>query len=131
MVNGAPAPDTAQQLLAMQSLINSSASNGKPAYLFGIFPMDINVGNALSATTMSPFGKTIPTLFSGTGGKPGGIGAKFLDAIASIPEDLRKRAQEANVMYSGDLPSGSIFSSGSGFASNVGGSRGGDFDMSV
>ncbi len=120
--------DIQQQLLAMQSLINSSQGNGKPAYLFGILPLDINVGNSLSSTVMSPFSKMIPTLFNGSGGKPGGIAARFLDAIAAIPEDLRKRAEEAHVMYEGDLPTGTPVSGGA-YASNAGSGRGSDFEL--
>lgn len=121
------AEDLNQQLLQMQSLINSSSGNGKPAFLFGVIPLDINVGGGLSATTMSPFMKNIPTLFSGSGGKSGGIADKFLQAIMSIPDDLKKRAQDAGVMYSGDLPSAGGGGGGS-FAANIG-PRGGDMEI--
>lgn len=99
-------PDIQQQLLAMQSLINSSASNGKPSFLFGVIPLDWQAGGSLSMQSLSPFAKNVPTIFNGTGGKPGGIAAKFLEAIQSIPEDLRKRAQEAGVMYAGNITNG-------------------------
>lgn len=122
------AEDLAQQLLQMQALISSSASNGKPAFLFGVIPLDINVGGGLSATSMSPLAKNIPALFAGSGGKSGGLADKFLQAIQSIPDELRKRAQDAGVMYSGDMPGGGSMGGGGSFAANIG-PRGGDMEI--
>ena len=121
--------DVMQQLLQNQSLIAASQSGGKRAYLFGIIPMDMETAGGLGMQSCSPFAKNVPTLFQGTG-KQNSIADKILQAFASIPEDLRKRASEAGVMYSGDLPSGSLpGSAGGGFASMAGGGRG-DLEMS-
>ena len=108
------ADDITQQLLQMQSLINASQGNGKPAFLFGWIPLDANVGGPFAMQSLSPMTKNIPTLFNGSGGKQGGLASKFLEAIQSIPEDLKKRSAEAGVMYAGDLPSGSILNGGGG-----------------
>ena len=116
----ADAPDITQQLLAMQSLINSSGGGGKRAYLFGLIPLDMDVTGPFAMQSAAPLSKSIAAMFSGTG-KSGGIGDKILQALASIPEDLRKRAQEAGVMYSGDMPNGSVHHNEGGFSSMVSG----------
>lgn len=100
------ADDIAQQLIQMQAMINSAASSGKASYLFGVIPLDWHASAPFAMQSLSPLQKNIPTLFNGTGGKPGGIGAKFLEAIQAIPEDLRKRAADAGVMYAGAITTG-------------------------
>ncbi len=118
------APDITQQLLQMQSMINSSQGGGKRAFLFGVIPLDWEANAPFAMQSLSPIAKNIPAAFGGTG-KSGGLADKFLQAIASIPEDLRKRASEAGVMYSGPLPEGSMPGSSGISGGGIGSSYGG------
>jgi hypothetical protein len=114
------ADDIMLQLLQRQSLINASMSNGKPAYLFGIIPLDMNASAPFSLNNVSPISKNIPTLFTGYG-KQGNKGDKLVQAVAGMLEDFKKMASEAGVMYQGDVSHGSIHSGGGegGFAASI------------
>lgn len=122
-INGAPSPDTMQALLAMQSLINSSASNGKPAFLFGCFPMDVNVGAGVSPQGI---GLDKPICYANAAFKNRRAEqSSMMKAINAMHEQFKKISEGASVVYSGDLPSGSMPGS-SGIA------RGGsDFELTA
>jgi hypothetical protein len=123
------APDQTQALLQMQSLINSSRGN-KPSFGLGVIPMEWNAAGPFDMKGAAPLAKNIAPLISSTGGKQGGIADKFLQAFASMGEDFKKMASSAGVMYSGDLPNGTLpgsaGGSGGSFASNVGPSSSND-----
>ena len=78
----------------------------------------------MALPSAAPLAKSIPALISGSG-KSGGLADKFLQAVMSIPDDLRGRAQQAGVMYSGDLPSGPLPSGGGAIYAVSGPSSGG------
>ncbi len=65
------APDITQQLLQMQSMINSSQGGGKRAFLFGVIPLDWEANAPFAMQSLSPIAKNIPAAFGGTG-KSGG-----------------------------------------------------------
>lgn len=120
------ADDLAQQLIQMQAMINSAASGGKPSFLFGVIPLDWDSSGSMALKALSPLDKPIAPLLRGPG-KQGGIADKFLNAIASIPEDLRKRASEAGVMYAGAITAGDgMPQGGSGISAP---SVGGGYDL--
>ena len=113
-------PDINQILLQQQAA--GMNRGGKPAFLFGVIPLECNVGGGMSMQSAAPLGKNIATLFQGTG-KAGGLGDKFLQAFQGAAEDFRKCAQNANVMYSGNVTNGTP---DSGLGRAIGGGMGGN-----
>ena len=100
--------DAFQQMIRAQQAAASGGSN-KPAYLFGVIPLNMEVGNSLGLQGCAPLGKQIPALFSGS---QKAANSAFLRAIQSIPEQLKECAANAGVMYAGDITHGSSLSSG-------------------
>jgi hypothetical protein len=78
-----------------------SGGNGKPAYFCGFIPVEWNSSGVFALQTCG-IGKNPICQFPGTG-KPGGLADKFLQACVAAGDDIRQRAKEAGVMYSGNV----------------------------
>jgi hypothetical protein len=86
-----------------------SGGNGKPAFLFGLIPLEANCGAGFSMQTCGIGTKPI-VQFGGTG-RAGGLADKFLQAVQAAGDDIRQRAQQAgpqnvNLASLGNLSSG-------------------------
>lgn len=129
------APDITQQLLQMQSMLAAAGGNngakGIPL-LAGLLPGGGRDADVTSGLTLKGKGLNSEKTFNiVTPGKPG-LGNKFLNAIAGMSEDFKKMAQGANVMYTGDLPNGSLPGApagGGSFVDSIGPRGGGTIEM--
>jgi hypothetical protein len=88
-----------QRLIAMQQA--AMGASNKPGFLFGVIPLEANVGAGLS-TTVCGIGTRPILQFPGTG-RPGSLADKFLQAVQAAGDDIRQRAQQAGVIYSGNV----------------------------
>ena len=78
-----------------------SGGNNRPGFLFGVIPLEANVGAGLS-TTVCGIG-TRPILQFTVTGRSGGLADKFFQAVQAAGDDIRQRAQQAGIMYSGNV----------------------------
>ena len=120
-------PDQTQALLALQQYSQQQSGNGKPAYLFGVLPMDTKVGLGFSSEGL--VGKMI---MPKKGGKPG-LAEKIFN---SVMEDCKKIAEGAGVMYSGnvtngEMPISGLNNGGDSFVASVSSSRNGSQDVEI
>jgi hypothetical protein len=133
------APDITQALLQMQSLLNSQRSNsgGGAPIIAALLPgggRDIDVGAGLSSKgkglnadgMMNKLPQAKPGLLASLKQQMGLTGGQVFD-------DIKKCAQGAGVMYTGDLPTGTPVNSGgmqgSSFADNIGPRSSGGMDI--
>ena len=131
------APDQTQALLQMQSMIASSRGNaGGAPILAGILPSggrDINMGQGLSTqggglkadATFRMNAQAKPGIFESLKQQLGLKGGQILD-------DIKKCGQNASVVYSGDMPSGSLpgtGGNGGSFVASLGARDGGGIDL--
>lgn len=134
------APDITQQLLQMQSMIAAAGGNngakGIPL-LAGLLPGGGRDADVTSGPTLKGKGFNADGMITRLPqGKPK-LADKMFQAIAGMSEDFKKIAQGANVMYTGDLPNGSLPGAPSGgggsFVDSIGGSRvgGGGFTPDI
>lgn len=130
------APDITQQLLQMQSMIAAAGGNngakGIPL-LAGLLPGGGRDADVTSGVTLKGKGFNADGMINRLpqGGKPK-LADKFLQAISGMGEDFKKMAQSANVMYTGDLPNGSLPGApagGGSFVENLGPRGGGTIEM--
>lgn len=109
------------QLFSQLAQMSQSSGN---KFACGWLPLgDVNAFAGLGLANCAPFGKNIPALFAGTG-KPGCLGDKFLQAVMQASDQVKQCAQQAGVMYAGEVTRGSSVSSGLG-------SSGGGMDLAA
>lgn len=129
------APDITQQLLQMQSMIAAAGGNngakGIPL-LAGLLPGGARDVDVTSGVTLKGKGLNADGMINRLPqGRPR-LADKMFQAIAGMSEDFKKMAQSANVMYTGDLPNGSLPGAptgGGSFVDSIGPRGGGGIDM--
>lgn len=102
--------DELQQMALQQNQRMMQAMGNKPAFLFGVIPLDWNAAGPFSMQSVSPMQKMVVTGLST--GKSGGAGDKFLQACMAARDEFGKMAAECKVMYDGPTPGGSIHTGG-------------------
>ena len=78
-----------------------SCGSGKPAYFCGFIPVEWNSSGVFALQTCGIGSKPI-VQFGGTG-RAGGLGDKLMQAFQAAGDEIRQRAKEAGVMYSGNV----------------------------
>ena len=78
----------------------SGGGGGKPGAAFGWLTMEWHASGSMALQAAAPLGKQIPSLLQPMG-KSGGIADKFLQAVQSIPDELRSKLANAGIMHSG------------------------------
>ncbi len=97
--------DDVLQRMAQQQQAMSQAMGGKPGFI-GPFPLTWDATGGMKMESCG-IGSKMIVQFGGTG-KAGGMADKFLQAIQRSVDEVRQCGQQAGVMYSGDLPNGSL-----------------------
>jgi hypothetical protein len=129
MAEGPTGPSIDSGYLYRQTMQAQGQGGSGSAPIFFGARLDTNVGSpfAMQQAALIPFDKMIKPAKQAANGPVAGLLKQMGLGGASIVEDLKKVAQNAGVMYSGDLPSGSLPGTGGGggsFAAMVSAGRG-------
>ena len=120
MVNNLPGPDLNAALLQLDQQMRSG--NGKPSFVLGILP-NAEVGSGISLRSSGGFDKPICYLAQSFKNRRA-QGSALENALSGMLEQFRKMASDANVMYAGEVTTGTSVQSNMPMSDGMSGGMG-------